>query len=67
MFGDVSMIRSAAKNPATSPELTEALQTSVNKKRVQLVSVLKQAASQFPAITFANSFGAEDKIGRAHV
>jgi phosphoadenosine phosphosulfate reductase len=62
MFGDVSMIRSAAKNPATSPELTEALQTSVNKKRVQLVSVLKQAASQFPAITFANSFGAEDMV-----
>jgi len=62
MFGDVSMIRSAAKNPATSPELTEALKASVNQKRIQLASVLKQATSQFPAITFANSFGAEDMV-----
>jgi len=62
MFGDVSMIRSAAKNPATSPELTDALKASVNEKRAQLAKVLKQAASQFPAITFANSFGAEDMV-----
>ena len=62
MFGDVSMIRSAAKNPATSPELTEALKASVNQKRIQLAKLLKQAASQFPAITFANSFGAEDMV-----
>jgi phosphoadenosine phosphosulfate reductase len=56
------MIRSAAKNPATSPELTDALKASVNEKRAQLAKVLKQAASQFPAITFANSFGAEDMV-----
>ena len=62
MFGDVSMIRSAAKNPATSPELTDALKVSVNEKRAQLAKVLKQAASQFPAISFANSFGAEDMV-----
>ena len=62
MFGDVSMIRSAAKNPATSPELTEALKASVNQKRIQLAKLLEQAASQFPAITFANSFGAEDMV-----
>jgi phosphoadenosine phosphosulfate reductase len=62
MFGDVSMIRSAAKNPATSPELTDALKTSVNQKRTKLVALLKQVASQFPAITFANSFGAEDMV-----
>lgn len=62
MFGDVSMIRSAAKNPATSPELTEALKASVTSKRAQVATVLKQAAQQFPAITFANSFGAEDMV-----
>ncbi len=62
MFGDVSMIRSAAKNPATSPELTEALKASVATKRSQVLNVLKEAATKFPAITFANSFGAEDMV-----
>lgn len=62
MFGDVSMIRSAAKNPATSPELTEALKQTVSAKRSQVLNVLKKAASKFPAITFANSFGAEDMV-----
>ena len=62
MFGDVSMIRSAAKNPATSPELTDALKQSVSTKRAQVLSVLKDAANKFPAITFANSFGAEDMV-----
>lgn len=62
MFGDVSMIRSAAKNPATSPELTEALKQTVSAKRSQVLNVLKEAASKFPAITFANSFGAEDMV-----
>ena len=60
MFGDVSMIRSAAKNPATSPELTEALKQTVSAKRSQVLNVLKEATSKFPAISFANSFGAED-------
>lgn len=62
MFGDVSIIRSAAKNPATSPELTEALKQSVTAKRAQVLSVLQQALAKFPAITFANSFGAEDMV-----
>jgi phosphoadenosine phosphosulfate reductase len=62
MFGDVSMIRSAAKNPATSPELTEALKQTVSAKRSQVLKVLKEATSKFPAITFANSFGAEDMV-----
>ena len=62
MFGDVSMIRSAAKNPATSPELTEVLKQTVSAKRSQVLNVLKEAASKFPAITFANSFGAEDMV-----
>ena len=62
MFGDISMIRSAAKNPATSPELTEALKASAATKRSQVLNVLKEAAIKFPAITFANSFGAEDMV-----
>ena len=62
MFGDVSMIRSAAKNPVTSPELTESLKQTVSAKRSQVLKVLKEATSQFPAITFANSFGAEDMV-----
>ena len=62
MFGDVSMIRSAAKNPATSPELTDALKASVAAKRSQVLRILKEAATKFPAITFANSFGAEDMV-----
>lgn len=60
-FG-VSMIKPAASNPATSPELTEALTSSVDKKRVQVIDLLKSAASKYPAITFANSFGAEDMV-----
>jgi phosphoadenosine phosphosulfate reductase len=62
MFGDASMIRSAAKNPATSPELTDALKQSVSTKCAQVLSVLKEAAQAFPAIAFANSFGAEDMV-----
>lgn len=60
-FG-VSMIKPAANNPATSPELTEALTSSVDKKRAQVIDLLKSAASTYPAITFANSFGAEDMV-----
>ncbi len=60
-FG-VSMIKPAASNPATSPELTEALTSSVDKKRAQVIDLLKSAANTCPAITFANSFGAEDMV-----
>lgn len=60
-FG-VSMIKPAASNPATSPELTEALASSVDIKRAQVIDLLKSAASTYPAITFANSFGAEDMV-----
>ena len=62
MFGDASMIRSAAKNPATTPVLTEILKQAVIKKREQVLGLLKDAAEKFPSITFANSFGAEDMV-----
>lgn len=60
-FG-VSMLKPAANNPATRPELTEALIASVQAKRAQVVALLTAAASEFPAITFANSYGAEDMV-----
>ena len=62
MFGDASIIRSAAKNPATTPVLTEILKQAVIKKREQVLGLLKDAAEKFPSITFANSFGAEDMV-----
>lgn len=60
-FG-VTMLKPAMKNPATSPELTEVLLASVNKKREQVFALLKAATKEFNAITFANSYGAEDMI-----
>jgi phosphoadenosine phosphosulfate reductase len=62
MSAAVSMLKPAAKNPATSPELTDALVASVHTKRAQVLALLKAAAAEFPAITFANSYGAEDMV-----
>lgn len=62
MSGAVSMLKPAAKNPATSPELTDALVASVQAKRAQALALLQAAAAEFPAITFANSYGAEDMV-----
>jgi phosphoadenosine phosphosulfate reductase len=62
MSGAVSMLKPAAKNPATSPELIDALVSSVQAKRAQALELLKAAVAEFPAITFANSYGAEDMV-----
>lgn len=62
MSGAVSMLKPASKNPATSPELIDALVNSVQVKRAQVLELLKAAAAEFPAITFANSYGAEDMV-----
>ena len=62
MSGAVSMLKPASKNPATSPELTDALVASVQAKRAQALALLQAAAAEFPAITFANSYGAEDMV-----
>ena len=59
------MLRPAANNPATSPELTDSLQASVKRKRAQVVSLLNEAIQEFGnqhEITFANSMGAEDMV-----
>lgn len=60
-FG-VSMLKPAANNPATRPELTEALITAVQAKRAAVVALLQAAVAEFPAMTFANSYGAEDMV-----
>lgn len=58
----VSMLKPAASNPATRPELTDTLVASVHTKRAQVLALLQAAAAEFPAITFANSYGAEDMV-----
>ncbi|MDP8567701.1 phosphoadenylyl-sulfate reductase [Methylophilus aquaticus] len=60
-FG-VSMLKPSMKNPATSPELTEALVATVTAKRAAVLALLSTAVAEFPAITFANSYGAEDMV-----
>jgi phosphoadenosine phosphosulfate reductase len=60
-FG-VSMIKSTVSNPATSPELTDSLKASVTEKTRSVFNLLKAAAEEFPNITLANSFGAEDMV-----
>ena len=65
MSGEVSLIRPPAGNPATKPELTDALRASVSAKRAQVLALLKNAVAEFGgngAITFANSMGAEDMV-----
>lgn len=67
MSGQVSMLKPAASNPATSPVLTDALVASANAKSAQVLALLKSAAIEFKSgelktITFANSFGAEDMV-----
>ena len=60
-----SLLRPVASNPATTPELTPALQTSVKQKRHEVVILLEAAIAEFgnlSEITFANSMGAEDMV-----
>lgn len=65
MSGAVSLLRPAATNPATRPELTEALRASVAAKAAAARELLAAAVAELGAngeITFANSFGAEDMV-----
>jgi phosphoadenosine phosphosulfate reductase len=65
MNGAVSMLRPAAKNPTTSPQLTEALTTAVQAKTAAALDFLRAAIAEFGAVgelAFANSFGAEDMV-----
>jgi phosphoadenosine phosphosulfate reductase len=60
-FG-VSMLKPAASNPDTMPKLTDELNQSVMAKRTQVLALLQAASTEFSAITFANSYGAEDMV-----
>jgi len=60
-FG-VTMLKPSMKNPSTSPELTADLIAHVNEKREQVLVLLQTASKEFNAITFANSYGAEDMV-----
>lgn len=62
MNSTVSMLKPSASNPATKPELTDALVTSVNIKTAVVLTLLRDASAELNAITFANSFGAEDMV-----
>ena len=71
------MLKPAAANPATSPVLTDALIASVKAKTAAVLALLRNVAVEFKsgefnssefkseelkAMTFANSFGAEDMV-----
>jgi len=65
MSGAVSLLRPPPSNPATRPELTDALRASVAAKTAAAREFLAAAAAEFGAngeLTFANSFGAEDMV-----
>ena len=65
MTGAVSLLRPAATNPATRPELTDALRAAVAAKSAAALALLRDAVAEFGAngeLTFANSFGAEDMV-----
>ena len=66
LSGEVSFLKPSASNlvthSATSPVLTDALKTSVQAKTDKALALLQAASSEFKAITFANSFGAEDMV-----
>lgn len=65
MSGEISLLKPAAANPATSPELTDELKLSVTVKRQAVLVLLSSAIEEFGAqqqVTFANSMGAEDMV-----
>lgn len=65
MNGEVSLLRPAAANPATTPGLTDTLQAAVRRKRQGVLELLTDAVKEFgdqQQVTFANSLGAEDMV-----
>ncbi|MDT3672320.1 MAG: phosphoadenylyl-sulfate reductase [Aromatoleum sp.] len=65
MSGAVTLLRAPTTNPATRPQLTDALRTSVEAKSAAALALLRAAVDEFGTggeLTFANSFGAEDMV-----
>ncbi|MFN3984852.1 MAG: phosphoadenylyl-sulfate reductase [Rhodocyclaceae bacterium] len=61
----VSLLRPPASNPATRPDLTDALRAAVDTKAAAALAQLRDAVAEFGSageLTFANSFGAEDMV-----
>ncbi|KAA3654062.1 MAG: phosphoadenylyl-sulfate reductase [Proteobacteria bacterium] len=64
-LASVSPLRRPVENPATRPELTDALRAEVAARAEEALAFLKAAVAEFGAegqLTFANSFGAEDMV-----
>ncbi|MDR3324260.1 MAG: phosphoadenylyl-sulfate reductase [Zoogloeaceae bacterium] len=49
-------------NPATQPELTDALRQSLERKTAAALNLLQDIAARFAPAVFANSLGAEDML-----
>lgn len=65
MNGAVSFLKPPPGNPATRPDLTDALKASVAAKGAAVLALLKGAVTELGSqgeVTFANSFGAEDMV-----
>src|SRR5690554_1939588 len=65
MNGEVTLLRPATANPATSPELTDALRVAIETKTQSALALLNSVVEEFGRnheVTFANSFGAEDMV-----
>jgi phosphoadenosine phosphosulfate reductase len=65
MSGAVSFLKPPPSNPATRPELTDALRAAVAAKTAATAALLRDAVAELGShgeLTFANSFGAEDMV-----
>jgi len=65
MNASISILRPAASNPTTRPELTDALRATVGAKAAAALALLREAVAEFGGkgeLAFANSFGAEDMV-----
>lgn len=65
MNASVSLLRPPPGNPATRPELGDALRATVGAKAAAALALLRESVAEFGTageLTFANSFGAEDMV-----
>lgn len=62
MSQTVSLLRPKASNPATNPVIDEVVRINVATKRANALELLHAIAEEHGAVTFANSFGAEDMV-----
>ncbi|MCV2218740.1 phosphoadenylyl-sulfate reductase [Thauera sp. Sel9] len=65
MNASVSLLRPPPGNPATRPELSDALRATVGAKAAAALALLRESVAEFGTageLTFANSFGAEDMV-----